>query len=102
MPTVDVHPDVYKELEHSRQWYEERTNGLGIDFLDEVSRAIETICQEPAIWPFYDEKSMIRRYLVHRFPYGIVYRVRDHVIQIFAVMHLRRNPDYWRERMINY
>jgi plasmid stabilization system protein ParE len=99
MYSVDVHPDVYAELEHSRAWYEERAVNLGTEFLDEVDRAIEAVRDSPGTWPLHDEDTGTRRYLVHRFPYGVVYRVRDHAIQVIAVMHLRRHPDYWRGRV---
>ena len=99
MYSVDVHPDVYAELDHSRAWYEERADNLGVEFLDEVDRAIETVRESPTVWPFHDESHSIRRYLVHRFPYGVVYRIKDLTIQIIAVTHLRRHPDYWRGRI---
>ena len=99
MYNVDVHPDVYAEMEHSRAWYEKRAEGLGTEFLVEVDGAIETVRESPMIWPFGDEDCGIRRYLVHRFPYGVVYRVCDQIVQIIAVMHLRRHPDYWRGRV---
>ena len=99
MYNVDVHPDVYAELEYSRVWYEKRAENLGAKFLVEVDRAIETLRESPAIWPGRDEDRSIRRYLVHRFPYGVIYRIRDHIIQIIAVMHLCRQPDYWRGRV---
>jgi toxin ParE1/3/4 len=96
---VEVHPDVFAELEHSRAWYEERAANLGVEFLDEVNQAVETIRAAPTIWPFRDEKRGVRRYLVHRFPYSVVYRLEDQVIQIIAIMHLRRHPDYWHGRV---
>ncbi len=99
MHRVDVHPDVYAELEHSRAWYEERAENLGTEFLLEVDRAIETIRHSPTVWPFRDEQRHIRRYLVHRFPYGVIYRVAGSIIQVIAVMHLRRHPDYWKGRV---
>jgi len=37
----------------------------------------------------------IRRCLVHRFPYGIIYAIENDTIYIAAVMHLRREPGYW-------
>ena len=98
MYRVDVHPDVYAELEHSRAWYEDRAPNLGTEFLVEVDRAIATVRVSPATWPFRDETQGIRRYLVHRFPYGVVYQIRDDIVQVIAVMHLRRHPDYWRGR----
>lgn len=99
MYDVDVHPHVYEELERSRQWYEERAVNLGTEFLDEVDNAVETVRKTPSIWPFHDKKRAIRRYTVQRFPYKLIYRVSDHVIQLIAVMHIRRHPDYWRERL---
>ena len=99
MYSVDVHPDVYGELEHSRVWYEERANNLGTEFVSEVDRAIETVRESPTLWPLQDERQCIRRYLIHRFPYGLIYRIRDNIVQVIAVMHLRRQPDYWRGRV---
>lgn len=102
MPSVEVHPSVYDELEHSRSWYEERADHLGVEFLAEVDSAINAIRQMPTIWPFSDEHHDTRRYLVHRFPYGVLYRIREDIIQVIAVMHLRRHPDYWRGRVENW
>jgi plasmid stabilization system protein ParE len=99
MYNVDVHPDVYAELEHSRAWYGERAQNLGTEFLVEVDRAIEAIRESPALWPFRDKPRGIQRYLVHRFPYGVIYRLREQTVQIVAVMHLRRHPNYWRGRV---
>ena len=40
-----------------------------------------------------------RRCLLHRFPYGVIYRTRSESIQIVAVMHLHRKPNYRIERL---
>ncbi|VFN06687.1 MAG: Plasmid stabilization system protein ParE [Candidatus Kentron sp. G] len=96
---VEIHPAVYAELEHSRAWYEEHAGTLGIEFLDEVNKAIETVRESPLMWPFRDKGRDIRRYLVHRFPYAVIYRVEGQTIRVIAVMHLRRHPDYWRGRI---
>lgn len=99
MYTAEVHSDVYAELEHSRAWYEERAQNLGTEFLVEVDRAIAAVLEAPAMWPFRDERRGVQRYFLHRFPYGVIYRVRGKTVQIIAVMHLRRHPDYWRGRV---
>ena len=52
------------------------------------------------MWPWYDEQQGIRRFFVRRFPYAVIYRPTSTVIQNIAVMHLRRDPDYWKNRMI--
>jgi plasmid stabilization system protein ParE len=45
-----------------------------------------------------EAETDIRRVLAHRFPYGVLYVPRGNSIIVLAVMHLRRQPDYWRER----
>nr|VFJ93693.1 MAG: hypothetical protein BECKLFY1418B_GA0070995_10496 [Candidatus Kentron sp. LFY] len=51
MFSVEIHPAVYAELEYSRAWYEERADTLGIQFLDEVNKAIEIVRESPLMWP---------------------------------------------------
>lgn len=99
---IEVHPDVYSELEDSRSWYEERAQNLGNEFIDEVDRAFSTVQQAPMMWPWYDEQQGIRRFLIHRFPYAVIYRPISSAIQIIAVMHLRRHPDYWKSRIASW
>ena len=99
---VDAHPDVYQELEYSRKWYEDRAVGLGNVFLNEVNLAVDTIRKMTLVWAFYDRRYSVRRYIVHRFPYGLIYTVQGDLIKIYAVMHLKRHPDYWRTRLRNW
>ena len=93
---LEVHPEVYEELEEARSWYDEHTPGLGKEFLDEIERAVSTIQKAPEAWPVYSNN--VRRFLVHRFPFAILYRYGDSKIQIIAAMHQRRRPDYWKGR----
>lgn len=99
---VDVHPGVYPELEYSRKWYEDCASGLGNDFISEVDNAVETVREMPLVWAITDKSQEIRRYIIHRFPYCLIYRIQGSVIIIYAVMHLSRHPDYWRNRLNNW
>jgi len=93
---LEVHPEVYEELEEARAWYYDHATGLGNEFLDEVEHAITTIQRSPAAWPIYFYNT--RRFLVHRFPFAVVYRYDEVKIQIVAVPHQRRKPSYWKSR----
>ncbi|MBL8449326.1 MAG: hypothetical protein JNM32_05310 [Dechloromonas sp.] len=60
---------------------------------------LEAICRAEALplaWALLDER--IRRVLINRFPYGVLYVPQESGILIVAVMHLSREPDYWRSR----
>jgi len=39
----------------------------------------------------------MHRYLMHRFPYGLLSTIEDGYILVVAVMHLRRQPGYWQD-----
>ena len=76
------------------EYYEERETGLGYDFAIEVYSAIKLAVFYPDAWQTIDNE--IRRSLVKRFPYGVLYSIEDDYIFIVAVMHLRQEPNYWR------
>jgi toxin ParE1/3/4 len=94
--TVILHPDAYQELVQARDWYEERVAGLGEKFFLEVESAVLSIQDSPESWPNYVRGA--KRFLVHRFPFAIIYRHDDKTIQVIAIMHLKRRPGYWRSR----
>ena len=92
------HPEAVQELTSSIQYYEEKSEGLGAEFLDEVENAIAKILTHP------DSGTLItrndRRVLLDRFPYGIINEVSEVIITITAVIYLRRNPDYWKSKKV--
>ncbi len=94
--TFSFHPEASAEFEGAVSYYEERQRGLGLDLALEVESAIQNILALPEAWPLLE--GDIRRCLVHRFPYGILYAVEPAGIWILAVMHLHRAPDYWKHR----
>lgn len=95
--SFSFHPEAEEEFEAAVAWYEERETGLGLDFATELREAIRRAVAMPLGWP--EMEGSIRRVLVHRFPYAVLYSPGDAGIYILAVMHLRRKPGYWRERV---
>ncbi|HEX4646796.1 MAG TPA: type II toxin-antitoxin system RelE/ParE family toxin [Verrucomicrobiae bacterium] len=78
------------------RYYNQQVAGLGDGFVDEVEAGIKRILKEPEVWRVI--KDDVRRYLIHRFPYGIYYTIEGDAIVIWAVKHLHRDPDYWQHR----
>ena len=95
--TCSFHPEAGAEFADAVAYYEDCEIGLGLDLSREVYAAIQNAVDYPAMWPEMDE--YIRRCLVHRFPYGVLYSIEPHGIFILAVMHLHRDPDYWKHRL---
>lgn len=91
------HPEAETEFVQAIDYYEECEAGLGYDFAVEVYSAIERIMAHPNAWPILEED--IRRSLVRRFPFGIIYADIDEGLFIVAVMHLHRDPDCWKHRV---
>jgi len=90
------HPDAEEEFFKAIDYYENIESGLGYDFALEVYSAIKISADYPEAWAMMD--SDVRRTLVKRFPYGILYSIEKERIFILAVMNLHRNPEYWKER----
>lgn len=93
---VRLDPAAKLEIRQAALFYEDCREGLGQEFLDSVESAFEQIERHPAVWRIL--KGRFRRYLLQRFPYGVIYVVDDGVIYIPAVMHLKRKPGYWVSR----
>lgn len=86
-----------EEMTEASVFYEAATSGLGVGFLDEVQRVIDTLRDHPALGQSVGRG--LRRALLHRFPFNLIYSVEVDAILIVAVAHQRRRPDYWRNRI---
>ncbi|MEA1923505.1 MAG: type II toxin-antitoxin system RelE/ParE family toxin, partial [Pseudomonadota bacterium] len=85
-----------KEFNKAIDYYEDIDPSLGYDFALEVYSTIKRSVEFPKAWTVLEGE--IRRSLVRRFPYGILYSEEREGIFIVAVMNLHRNPDYWKKR----
>jgi hypothetical protein len=85
-----------QELVEAKEHYDEKRAGLGDEFLEEFAAAVEYIRAWPGAAPRVSRRA--RRRQMKRFPYGIIYEVREDRLRIVAVMHLSRRPGYWKDR----
>src|ERR1043166_6700768 len=94
---VIFHPDAHAEMIAQAQYYENRSEGLGADFLDAVEETTRRIAQSHNAGLI--ESVTIRKRLVSGFPFTILYAVQPDRIYIAAVMHQHRRPGYWLKRV---
>lgn len=84
------------ELAGAYTWYEEREPGLGEALLGAVGEAAAHAATAPERYPVV--RGDVRRVLVGRFPYGLLYRVHHGRVVVIACFHLRRDPQRWHHR----
>ena len=96
MKPIRYHPEADSEMVNAAVWYEAQQDGLGKRFLTCVQDALNRIELNPEMYPVVE--GDVRRCLTRTFPFGVLFRIRPDLIAIIAVMHLHRDPDYWKER----
>jgi plasmid stabilization system protein ParE len=90
------------ELRAAARRYEQERIGLGERFVLAIDKAIGDAIADPLRWPLMPsvpEDLGVHRRLVDGFPYAVVYRIlANELVEVVAVMHGRRSPDYWKVR----
>ena len=98
---VRISAEAEAELAETARWYDQQRPGLGVDFLRSIGRVvarIEVAPQTGSPVPGVTDAD-IRRLLVRRFPYHVVYVELPDRIQVLAIAHHRRRPRYWIGRV---
>lgn len=85
-----------QELEDAVRFYELEYSGLGKRFKEEVRKAALRIAEYPKAWSV--ERGDVRKSLLHKFPYKLLYSIEEDHIFVIAVANQHRKPDYWIER----
>jgi toxin ParE1/3/4 len=93
---LSFHSLAEKELNEAALYYDTVSPGLGNAFVEEVERAVLQILGHPKAAP--EVRRGIRKKLLQRFPYGVLYSIRGDLLRILAIMNLKRCPFYWRGR----
>ena len=94
---VVLHPQADAEFLLAQQRYTDASPLLGRRFYDEITSVFSRIIQHPLRYKQFDPPA--RRLFANGFPYEVIYVARPDTIWIIAVMHVRREPGYWRERI---
>ncbi len=93
---IGVRPEAAADLRAARRWYEGQTQGLGAEFVREVSEAFDRISGLPeafaVVW------RDVRKHRARRFPYAVFYRVPADRVEVLAIHHASRDPSAWRSR----
>ena len=91
-----LHPAADEEFAGAVRYYSEIDSQLGVRFYREIERMIRDVCAHPDRYSKFDPPA--RRIISADFPYALVYLQKADHIRIVAIMHLKREPGYWRKR----
>ena len=87
---IRVLPEAESDILDAYRWYEERTEGLGSEFLRAVDASLAFIRRNPLA--YHRVHKDMRRVLLRKFPYGLFYVVESDVMVVLACFHVRRDP----------
>jgi plasmid stabilization system protein ParE len=93
---LSIHESAEAEINEGADFYDLESPGLGSVFIDEIEGAIEHISRFPEASPLI--RNHVRRKLLIKFPFSLMYSVRPNEIRILAVAHQKRRPFYWHCR----
>ena len=96
MKPVVVNPEAEIELIEAAKYYVEQARGLG----DVSAIAVEAVIKEIESNPgqFSRVGVSIRRAVMERFPYGIIFSIEPDCLRILAIAYQKRRPNYWKGR----
>jgi toxin ParE1/3/4 len=99
---VRIDTEAEEEIVHAIDRYENEREGLGAELLDELNAAMRTLeAPGPECGPVIGlpRELGVRRKLLSRFPYAIVFVESESYVRVLSVMHGHRRPAYWRRRL---
>lgn len=93
-----LHPEAALEHEEQVAYFEARTKGLGRRYHAAFRSALLKVCEAPHRHRVVRSPG-IRRVSLRGFPFSIIYREANGVVQVLAVAPHRRRPGYWSGRL---
>lgn len=93
---IELTEDAVQDLKEARSWYEEQQEGRGLKFRSAMDLVFERIQFMPRMYPLISKNVRFTKH--RRYPYFIYYQIHRSSIEIFAVLHEKRNPSVWKTR----
>lgn len=85
------------ELAEAVDYYNHQCAGLGYEFAAAVKATFDRISAFPSAWPAFSKQT--RRCMANQFPYGVLYQSRPDCILVLAIMHMKRDPIRWQDKL---
>ena len=93
---VEFYEPAYIEYQEAIDFYNLQSERLGDKFIIEIDKTITIIKNYPQ--SFSDYTKHTRKAIVNIFPYNLIYTIHKNYIEILAIAHQHRKPNYWLNR----
>lgn len=94
---LEFHPSTFEDADDALSYYQLARPGLEFEFKQELNIALARIAESPLLFPVVE--TQIRRCIVHRFPYSILFRVLDfECVRVLAIRHHKRHSQFGMAR----
>jgi plasmid stabilization system protein ParE len=90
-------PEAKDEFDAAADWYDQQQPGLGAAFIANVRAVLTRISANPKLHAAVYQD--VRKAVVSRFPYIVLYREDAGEIVVISVFHTARNPATWQSRV---
>ncbi len=82
MNRVEISSQAALSLEETAIWYENKSPGLGQEFLSDVEQSLKRIQTRPELFPFI--RTPIRKCIGRRFSFVLLYSFDENLKQVFV------------------
>ena len=93
---IILHSEAETEILGALAWYQKRSRLAARAFVQELTHVVRLAAQSPGTWPI--KVGNTRRVVFPRFPFDLIFRQKGEAIEIVALAHHRRRPDFWWNR----
>ena len=93
---VRILPEAEADLARAADFYDAQAGVLGDYFIECLSGDIEALKVHAGV---HERQHGLLRALSKRFPFAIFYEVTDSVIDVFAILDCRQDPDAIESRL---
>ncbi len=96
LPEIIVRPEAEEEITDAFRWYEDKSPGLGSEFMRALDASLSFVQRNPTASSVVHKK--MRRAVLRRFPYSVIYLFENNQIIVLACFHASRDPKQWKSR----
>ena len=97
--SFEFEPEAKAEFSAEVERLRETDLDLAADFFSEVHVGVRLLLQHPEAGPILGRSKVVRRKVLRRFRFSLIYAIEPELIRILAVAPHKKRPGYWRRRL---